>query len=222
MRRNKINSCTFIQTFNFLQKQIPNISNNEIISILAKSSKKVKDALTFTQYRNTNIDFDLSKLKPIIHAIKNKQPIELILNKPIKYMDIKIDINNRVFIPRVETQEVIIHAIKLIKKEKPKTVIDLCCGSGVIGLMIKKKCKNIDVTCNDINHKCINLTKKNAKNNYLQIRTNCQDCYEFLRQRKNKAEFIIMNPPYLAKNEVTNELIKYEEKISFNNAKNGY
>lgn len=77
-----------------------------------------------------------------------------------------------------------------------KSILDVGCGVGIIGLSIAKKYNNINVDLVDVNERAINLTIENIKNNKL---TNC-NCFlsSVYENVKNKYDLIISNPPIRA------------------------
>lgn len=81
-------------------------------------------------------------------------------------------------------------------------LIDLGCGSGVIGLTIKSKFNNLQIDMIDISNNALEITEENAKSLNLNV-----DIYksDMLKNVKNKYDIIISNPPY--------ESIKYKPSL---------
>ena len=69
----------------------------------------------------------------------------------------------RVLIPRSDTETLIDYALPLLKQMERPRVLDLCCGSGCIGLTLAKLIPDLDVTLFDISAAAINATRRNAK-----------------------------------------------------------
>jgi release factor glutamine methyltransferase len=118
-------------------------------------------------------------------------------------------------VPRNETELLVKHSIKLIKKYKIKQIYDLCCGSGNIGLAIKKHASGTNVTCVDMNHSAIENTRHNASKNDVKIKTIIGDFYNSI---KSKISCIVCNPPYVNNKKLDKRMLKYEDKISFTNS----
>ncbi|MDR2829283.1 MAG: HemK family protein methyltransferase [Mycoplasmataceae bacterium] len=180
-------------------------------------SKKVKNLTSFVVNRKTKIDFTSAKYFSMLERYYSKnEPLGSII-KCIKFLNVQIKIKKGILVPRDETELVVLKAIQLIKKHKISSVYDLCCGTGNIGLAIKKTLPKINITSVDINHVAIANTKENAKLNNLKIETICGDFYASI---KNKTECIVCNPPYVNEKELNKDMTKYENKISFTNSKN--
>ena len=147
----------------------------------------------------------------------------------IKFLNCKIDLRNRVFIPRIETEFWIKKALTEIQKtanKRQKTkILDIFAGSGCIGIAILKNIKNSRVDFVDIDEKAIAQIKINLKLNgispkkYRVIKSNL-----FEKIKGEKYDFIFANPPYVAKerlNEVQPSVLKYEPKRAILAGKKG-
>ncbi|MBL6841621.1 MAG: methyltransferase [Pelagibacterales bacterium] len=98
---------------------------------------------------------------------------------PIKNLTIKYYSNDTVFKP-TRTSVLIIKGIEKNKKifTKYKTLIDLGCGTGILGISLKNIFKKIDVTFADQSSKAVNLTKKNLKFNKIESSTFKSDLFK--------------------------------------------
>jgi release factor glutamine methyltransferase len=218
MNLKKTNVLSFIQ-LSSLYKTKYHLPNQKILlQIIYSCSHLVNSLATFTQYRNQPIDFSIKELEKQIKLYQEHKPIELINQAPITFLNTKISVANQVFIPRVETEFVVNQAISLIKQHHFHHVFDLCCGSGAIGISIKKSVPTCTVTSVDINQQCILCTKRNAKANQTSIKAVCGDFIKTMINSKTKADIIVCNPPYVAKKDLCQQYFQYENKISFNNS----
>ncbi len=137
-------------------------------------------------------------------------PIQKIIGY-IEMANVKIDLTKKVLIPRYETEELIYIAIDFIKKFNYKNILDLGCGSGFIGIAIKKNIGNINVIQTDVDRRAIKQTVINQKinnTNNLVIKSNM-----FEKLNDQKFDLIISNPPYISFNEkekMSKSVLKYE------------
>jgi len=159
--------------------------------------------------------------------MKLKIPIEY-EKSFIKFLNCKIDLRNRVFIPRIETEFWVKKAIKELKIENCKLKIDaldIFAGSGCIGIAILKNIKNSFVDFVDIDKKAIGQIKINLKLNKIpreRYRIYKSDLFEKIKNKNYN--YIFANPPYVAKErlkEVQPSVLKYEPKTSFLAGKRG-
>ena len=91
------------------------------------------------------------------------------------------------------------------------SVLDVGCGIGIIGICIKVKYDNLNVTMIDVNNRALDLAKKNILlNNLTEINALESNLYENIQ---DKFDMIISNPPIRAGKEivhgVVNEGIKH-------------
>lgn len=145
--------------------------------------------------------------------LKKNTPIQKIIGY-IEMANVKIDLSQKVLIPRYETEELIFHSIDLIKKNKYYNILDLCCGTGFIGIAIKKNVPKTNVFLLDIDRKAIKQSKINAKLNNVNV--NIIKSNMFKNIPKNiKFDLIISNPPYLLnfeKKTMSSTVLKHEPK----------
>lgn len=137
-------------------------------------------------------------------------PIQKIIGY-IEMANVKIKVNKKVLIPRYETEELILLAIKLIKENgKYHNILDLCCGSGFIGIALKKAFPSLNILQSDISNAAIKQTLINLKINNLKNNVIKSNMFHNIYQ---KFDVIISNPPYLLENDkknMTKSVLKYE------------
>lgn len=136
--------------------------------------------------------------------LKKDKPIQKIIGY-IEMANVRIDLSKKVLIPRYETEELIYHAIEFIKKNNYKSVLDLCCGSGFIGIALKKEFDNVDIWQSDIDKNAIKQTKKNLKINNVKNKIIKSNMFEKIKNKK--FDLLISNPPYLTKNEILSKSV---------------
>lgn len=141
----------------------------------------------------------LNKLyKSILDLIDNK-PIQYILGKSI-FLDLEFIVNNNVFIPRYETEELVNWIIKDYNNYKKKlNIIDICTGSGCIAVYIKKKLLNSTVYALDISKYALKIAKKNALKHKVKILFYELDILKIssLKNYFPLLDIIVSNPPYV-------------------------
>lgn len=116
------------------------------------------------------------------------------------FLNNKIMVNSDVLIPRRETEEVTLKAISLLDdiNKLNLNVLDIATGSGAIAIAIKKhfqdKMTDINVSASDISTKALEVAKKNAIINKVNIEFIESDLFSNI---SGKYDLIISNPPYL-------------------------
>jgi len=164
--------------------------------------------------------FNLSKesedtLLEKMKMITNHYPIDYIINKKNFYgNDFYVD--ESVLIPRPETEELVEWLINdHLNIDNQKRVIDLCTGSGCIGISIDINNNYLDVTISDISNKALKVCEINKKNLNSKVKIIELDLNLISRENK-KYDIIISNPPYIppSESDLLDKNVKYEPDIA--------
>lgn len=160
----------------------------------------------------SNIDYLKKYYKGNIEeAIKKLElgiPVQYIVGN-VDFYGNTINVNENVLIPRFETEELVSRTIKRIsnKFNTKINILDLCSGSGCIGITLKKEV-NSNVTCSDISLEALKVSKENAKLNNVDITFMESDIFSNIN---DKYDVIISNPPYITYDEEIDEIVKNNE-----------
>ncbi len=153
---------------------------------------------------------NIIKYKKCIDAVLNNKPLQYIIGR-VNFYGNEFIVNENVLIPRFETEELVEHTIRFVEEHflnKNLSVIDLGCGSGVIGITLKKKLPTLSVTCLDISEKALEVTRENAKSLGADINIVLGD---MLNNINDKFDIIISNPPYIKLDEEVEAIVKDNE-----------
>ncbi len=150
------------------------------------------------------------------------KPVQYITNKQ-EFMGLSFFVDENVLIPQPDTEILVEEAIKYANQIKENVeILDMCTGSGCIGVALAKHVKNAKVTLVDISTKALEVAKKNAKENEVKEKVNFiqSDMFENI---KSKFDVIVSNPPYI-KTKVINELdlqVQNEPHLALDGGENG-
>lgn len=175
---------------------LASLLNVNSLELLLMLEKKVSDDIV-SEYQNK------------VLMLKENVPIQYVIGNVNFYGNI-FKVNKSVLIPRFETEELVENTINLIKEyfNYPIKVIDLGCGSGCIGLTLKKKLDNCSVTLLDISHEALEVAKENARLLNLDVSFIESDMWQNV---SSKYDVIISNPPYIRNNEEIESLVRDNE-----------
>ena len=112
-------------------------------------------------------------------------------------MNLKFKLNNKVLIPRPETEELVSWVIN--DNNENKRILDIGTGSGCIAISLAKFIKNSNVIAWDVDKKILSIANKNAIMNNVKILFELIDISKVKPDRK--FDIIISNPPYMCENE---------------------
>lgn len=142
----------------------------------------------------------------------------------VPFLDSTIKVNADVIIPRPETEILTDKIIQHLSKQnlKDKTLWDLCCGSGCMGIAIKKRFPELNVTLADVSDKALDIARENAKRNEVEVSFLQGDLLE--PYNGQRAHYIVCNPPYISEKEyeeLSSEVRDYEPKTALLAGKTG-
>lgn len=144
------------------------------------------------------------EMEAAVRRVMEGEPLAYVLGEWTFYgMTLYIDRN--VLIPRDDTCAVAQLAIKrgLFLDQNPR-ILDLCTGSGCIGLAVASKIKDAHVTLADVSRAALDIAKKNINRHQLGNRVTCvqADALGPAPAFLGKFDLIVSNPPYIPTREM--------------------
>lgn len=145
------------------------------------------------------------KMSYCVQRILSGEPLAYVLGQ-WDFYGMTLQVDPHVLIPRDDTCAVTALAIRraMFLQSTPR-VLDLCTGSGCIGLAIASKVKDAKVTLADISKEALAVAKKNVALQKLSARVSCiqADALKEPSAFLGKFDMIISNPPYITTREMT-------------------
>ena len=145
------------------------------------------------------------KVERAVKRLLKGEPLAYVLGE-WEFYGLPLHVNENVLIPRDDTVAVATLAIKqAIFLPKDPRILDLCTGSGCIGLAIASRIKDARVTLADISKDALTVAKKNIARNKMTGRVSCiqanalNPAPAFL----GKFDMIVSNPPYITGSDMT-------------------
>lgn len=161
----------------------------------------------------TNTDWQLLKekyrdnIEEVLDKLEAHYPVQYLIGN-VEFLNTIIHVDERVLIPRFETELLVEKTIQKLKKMKIKNpnILELGTGSGCISIALKK---NIDckVSAVDISEDAIQVARENATLNKVSIDFKVQD---MLNINYEGYDLIISNPPYVSETEPVGKETQYE------------
>ncbi len=198
-------------------KKLANPDTDEIsVRILLCHNNGIKSMSGFYIHKNENIkDFPLFSSQ--FERFLKGEPIQYILGET-EFLGLDFFVDERVLIPRQETEEVVTQAyLRALQTygDRVINVADICCGSGVMGITLAKKLKVRYLFMSDISEDAIEVAKKNAKRNDVIANFFVGDACDELLKAGAKVDLLVANPPYiLNKEDVDESVMKYEPHLA--------
>lgn len=157
------------------------------------------------------------KFQIAIERLKIYEPIQYIIGET-QFYGLNFNVNNTVLIPRPETEELVDWIIKENKAKNEINILDIGTGSGCIAIALAKNLKHASVFALDVSNEALDVTKKNAANNEVNIEFIEHDILNLgLEINDLKFDIIVSNPPYVRKLEkdlMQDNVLKHEPHLA--------
>ena len=155
---------------------------------------------------------DISQaLEQLVSRYLAGEPMAYILGK-WDFFGMTLHVDSHVLIPRDDTCAVTELALKAAQQldENPR-ILDLCTGSGCIGLALAHKLPGAKVALADISKETLAVAKKNVTEQKLSARVSCvqADALAGPTAFLGKFDLIVSNPPYIT----TEEMLELPESV---------
>ena len=163
------------------------------------------------EYQEILQDRLCDKYFELIDRRSKGEPVQYIMGSQ-EFMGLEFIVNENVLIPRQDTETLVEDALEIINtgtlrgedmdvKRKEWDILDLCTGSGAIGVSLARIANKVNVTCSDISEGAIKVAKENAQKHGVakSVKFEQGDLFKPFSKhfRKQKFDMIISNPPYI-------------------------
>ena len=188
------------------------ISDSEIYQILifANEFESYTDLVLNFDKEINNYSFFVDKF----NRITTGEPIQYVLNIA-PFLDFDFYVDNRVLIPRPETEGLVLLAKSIIQENKirHRFIADCCTGSGCIAIYMKAYFQESKVYATDIHNRCLDVAKINATKFNANIHFLKGDKSKPLTELDEPLDILISNPPYAPGDSKIEEKVKKYEPI---------
>ncbi len=169
-------------------------------------------------------DKQVSKVLNFINLRAKGIPVAYITKRK-EFFGIKFYVDERVLIPRPETEILVEKVLEKLKDRDGKIVgLDIGVGSGAISIALLKNIPNLFMYGVDISEDALKVAEINAKLKFVKDRLGLIKSNLFSNLEKNiKYDFIVSNPPYISREDYINLKIevKMEPKVALLSGKKG-
>lgn len=183
-------SVAFLQNKGFVQ---PRREVMELISDILN----LRPLDLYVQFDRPLNEDELQLCRTALQRRSKREPLQYIRGK-VDFYDCDIAVNGDVLIPRQETELLVDRIAQTLKGEnlEGKVLWDICCGSGCIGIALKKAFPQLQVALSDLSPAALAMAESNAKSNNVEVAFRNGDLLEpFAGER---AHYVICNPPYVS------------------------
>ncbi|MBN2868577.1 MAG: peptide chain release factor N(5)-glutamine methyltransferase [Flavobacteriaceae bacterium] len=168
------------------------------------------------------------KYESALEALQNHKPIQYIIGKT-EFYGLPFYVNENTLIPRPETEELVElilsnttanNHLELVEVNNQFNVLDIGTGTGCIAISLAKQLPNANVSAIDVSAKALEIAKKNAQLNQVDINFIENDILKIRDSEldsTSKFDIIVSNPPYvrqLEKQQMQDNVLNHEPHLA--------
>lgn len=161
-----------------------------------------------------------AQLETLLKRRANGEPLQYILGGAY-FMGLRFSVDKRVLIPRQDTETLAESAIIALRGMKKPRVLDLCTGSGAIGISIKTLIPSAEVTLADVSRDALDVAHKNAHDLNADVDIRHGDLFKAVG--RDQFDLIASNPPYIPRGgiDALQKEVQYEPLLALDGGEDG-
>ena len=137
-----------------------------------------------------------AKLEALTARRATREPLQYLCGS-WPFLDFELAVGPGVLCPRADTEVVAEAAAQMLAGVQAPKVLDLCAGTGCLGLGVKRFCPEADVTCVEKSPEAFRYLKKNAASALKQGTARAVEGDYWQGLPEGELDLIVSNPPYL-------------------------
>lgn len=169
-------------------------------------------------------DFKTKIIYYLDKIINDNYPVQYITNSQAFFNEVYY-VDENVLIPRQDTEILVEKAIDYIRNEGIKDAIDLCTGSGAIGISVARNSDIEKVTLIDISEDALDVAYRNIEDNSMEDKVTVlqSNLLEEVIKNQVKTDMILSNPPYIKSEDIASldANVKYEPVLALDGGVTG-
>lgn len=173
--------------------------------------------------RNEASEEEKEKVNDMVLRRLKGEPLQYIIGE-CEFMSLKFYTEKGVLIPRSDTETLVEKILDFTDENEEYKVLDICTGTGCIGISIANYRKKAEVKLLDISDIAINLAKRNIILNDVNDRVFAEKEDILKDYPKEKYDIIVSNPPYIESDVIDTlqvEVKDYEPHLALDGGKDG-
>ncbi len=217
-------SMTIFEAYNDCKRQLEAAGIEDYVfesKQIIKHITGLTSAQILTNYMNTLTEFQQNNLTVIIRQRLIRYPLQYIFGK-WNFYGREFFVGTGVLIPRSDTETLIDLSLEIIKQKTAPKVLDLCAGTGCIGITLKCERPDADVTLVEKYEYALKYLNKNAAHNNADVKIINGDVLNGDGSNE-KYDLIVSNPPYITKADMQKlqPEVKYEPTSALDGGSDG-
>lgn len=197
------------------------IEVQDVYELIYFLEPEIQDYTTLVLKKHDFIFQKEDEFNQLFARLKSGEPVQYIVGSAA-FLNYRFMVDQNVLIPRMETEELVLRIEKEIRQkflqyQRPIKVLDLCSGSGVIGLTLALRLKaeiELDLTFADIEENALFVNKNNAKLHQINAKFIKSDLFKEIPTTE-RYDVIVANPPYIENiKDIDKKVFDYEPRVA--------
>jgi release factor glutamine methyltransferase len=163
----------------------------------------------------------LYRLEAMLDRRAAGEPVQYILGSA-DFMGLRFRVDGAVLIPRQDT-ETLVEATLIELRQRPgrPALLDLCAGSGCVGLSLASLAPNARITLADVSHEALEIARANQKDLGVKVELRQGDLFNAVG--RERFDIIASNPPYIPTGELSGlqRELRFEPRIALDGGADG-
>jgi len=163
-----------------------------------------------------------ARYREVVKKRRQGTPLQYLIGE-VQFLGLRFRVRPGALIPRPETEEMVMRALRLLPRDQDTACLDLGTGSGVIGVCLAKYLPRVSVTAVDVSAEALELAKENADLNGVSDRIEFLQS-DWFERVEGKFDLIVSNPPYVPREAMPSlppEVRAHEPKIALDGGEGG-
>lgn len=192
----------------------------EAAEILIYATQTEREKLLFAGKEKVSRN-EFIKIKRIIGKRKKGIPLQYLIGE-WEFYALPFKVGKGVLVPRPDTELLVDTALEYLAPFDGKAlVLDLCAGTGAVGIAISKNCPKAEVTMVERSKKAFKFLRQNLKINPCNSTAVMEDVFIF--RPLKRCDLIVSNPPYIPTDDIKglSPEVKREPKMALDGGSDG-
>ncbi len=203
---------------NYFHQSLSNIYPEYEIDAIFYLYIKEKHNLDKHEYVLNNRIISLNKdIENDVALMVQNTPVQYVIGYA-QFLDLKLEVDKNVLIPRPETEELVSLIIEENKENECPRVLDIGTGSGAIAIALKKYLNNSEVFASDVSLDALKIARKNTMAQQLRVMLLHHNILEENWEIMPKSlDIVVSNPPYIPishKEQLHPNVTQYEPELA--------
>lgn len=192
--------------------------------ILLAHARQCRRIQLYTDYDQPLSDAVRATMKELVKRRAAKEPVAYLVGFR-EFFSLNFKVTRDVLIPRPDTETLVVEALAVIKPLPVAHVLDLCTGSGCVGVTIARNQPTATVTAVDISSAALAVAQENAKTHAVEDRVKFAEGDLFAPlPTGSRYDLLVSNPPYIRTDEMAqldDDVRRYEPALALEGGTDG-